>query len=105
MVCSRAANFGSALVPPRTPMSQLQTAREAFAPPVAGRGGALVISVSSPDVVEGERCIRQLSREVECMRAACASASPLWRWWLRRRLRALEIEKVRLEQREWRRRR
>ncbi|HLT45777.1 MAG TPA: hypothetical protein VK002_01000 [Rubricoccaceae bacterium] len=51
------------------------------------------------------RCLRELSRDVERLRAACASASPLRRWWLRRRLRALEREKVLLEQRAWRRRR
>jgi hypothetical protein len=52
---------------------------------------------------ERERRLRALGREVVCLRAACASAGPLRRWWLSRRLRAVEREMARLAQ-PWRRR-
>jgi hypothetical protein len=50
-----------------------------------------------------ERRLRQVSREVECLRAAYVSAGRLRRWWFHRRLRVLEAEKAALEQ-HWRRR-
>jgi hypothetical protein len=50
----------------------------------------------------GDPYVRRLSRDVECLRAACVRAGPLRRWWLRRRLRVLMGEKARLEQ-TWRR--
>lgn len=52
--------------------------------------------------VADEPCVRQISRDVECLRAACVQAGPLRRWWLRRRLRTLEKQKLRMEQ-HWRR--
>ncbi|MDX1419136.1 MAG: hypothetical protein R3181_04150 [Rubricoccaceae bacterium] len=63
----------------------------------------IVVNRTPHDSPETDQaCVRQVSRDVECLRAACVSAGPLRRWWLRRRLRTLEKQKLRMEQ-HWRR--
>jgi hypothetical protein len=78
--------------------------REEFGKPIGERRLAWIAVAREgrrPPAHLGDPYVRRLSRDVECLRAACVRAGPLRRWWLRRRLRVLMGEKATLEQ-TWR---
>lgn len=104
----------AALEPPA--MSPTQRNNESLETAVAKRDPAWIVvarpgrespprDITRPgeEAPTNDQYLRQLSRNVECLRAACATAGPMRQWWVRRQLRVLEKEKAKLEQcwRRW----